>query len=720
MKRNYFYVLPLVAGISFLSSCDKKKTEELVEAPKEAVISQVESAPVEPKLSALDTDVKLGFAEHLPMDSELVATVYNIQGVVDRFLSSSMGGFLEELMEEEGTPLSEILEGPYFQTAMEVLGEEVFLATGKGSTEQCASLIKAYNQLNLTSITTPVLDILEDFGAEEDGVEVSSFFETAEGKDFCDHLAVVPTYLGVKVSDTEKRSGFVTLVQAQLANVLEEKKGMLEPMTKDVNGSEFQGVKVPGSVLAEIVRGSSYENMVNNLGEESAEVVIAAIEKKDVVAFVGSIGDYIVLFMGSSADELVLAESKSESFLAREDVDYLGNHAGDDVLGFIHASKELVESMTAQSGTMAGVMDVVKPVIEKADLGDTEDFLKALEGVVSAEDRYYALAKAYRGGVVFHFEEGLKMNSYGGDDIPFVNLKEPRQFAALESTLDPVFFANWVGKPEDSKLLLDYFEAIGAAAYECAVIASEKDIANFSQIFATFNTIAKDDSLAIWQSLTHDLCEGLGAEGAIVIDLKGEMPTVPMIPEPLLKMAVPRIATINHVEDRTKLAASWIKFNTATENLLKVASQMSGQNIPMQKPSKSRADGLTTWSFPVPMTTDNCKPCLSVSDDLFLTSTSPDFSEQVVTSLTGSANGEAGSYASLDFDAAAAYTSNWLEVLNANAEEVMGEYEGESFREEVYPLAQKLIKAMHELEKVTLKTYLKDGEARSELHFKTR
>ena len=79
---------------------------------------------------------------------------------------------------------------------------------------------------------------------------------------------------------------------------------------------------------------------------------------------------------------------------------------------------------------------------------------------------------------------------------------------------------------------------------------------------------------------------------------------------------------VSPVTDRAKLAGSWDKMNTTLTGTLAKVSEMTGQEIPMQKPISSDKDGNTTWFFPMPFFTDDFMPSVTVGDKWFVASTS--------------------------------------------------------------------------------------------------
>ena len=109
----------------------------------------------------------------------------------------------------------------------------------------------------------------------------------------------------------------------------------------------------------------------------------------------------------------------------------------------------------------------------------------------------------------------------------------------------------------------------------------------------------------------------------LIVDLKGSAPAVPGVAQEVVdKAKVPRFSIVAPVTDRAKLAASWDKINTTLTGTLAKVGEMTGQQIPMQKPISSEKGGNTTWFFPLPFFTDDFLPSVTVGDKWFVASSS--------------------------------------------------------------------------------------------------
>jgi len=173
--------------------------------------------------------------------------------------------------------------------------------------------------------------------------------------------------------------------------------------------------------------------------------------------------------------------------------------------------------------------------------------------------------------------------------------------------------------------------------------------------------------------------------------MKGSMPTVPNVPEEVIKEAnVPRIAILRDVVDREKIGDSWDKINTSAESILKKLPKLGGPELPMQKPDYSLADGLKIYSFPIPTTHMNCKPSASVSDSLFILSTSPELSIQLAKAANKPSEAKGGEMM-LNLKVASVGVQQWLDYIEEYPAILGGEANQEEYEREMKPVLDGII-----------------------------
>ena len=202
------------------------------------------------------------------------------------------------------------------------------------------------------------------------------------------------------------------------------------------------------------------------------------------------------------------------------------------------------------------------------------------------------------------------------------------------------------------------------------------------------------------------------------------MPTVPMLPQSVVdKGKAPRIGIVKPVADRASVGNSWKRINTSVENLLKVASEISGNNIPMQKPMSSEKDDLKTWFFAsIPFQTDDLVLSVSIDDNNFYASTWKSFAQEMAVALKDAKPDPArkGGYLTVDFGVLRTYLADWIKVVDENAEELVRNDPGsvDELRTETLPMVRETLKSLEDFDSINAHTRLEGGKLRSSFHFK--
>jgi hypothetical protein len=182
----------------------------------------------------------------------------------------------------------------------------------------------------------------------------------------------------------------------------------------------------------------------------------------------------------------------------------------------------------------------------------------------------------------------------------------------------------------------------------------------------------------------------------------------------------PRISWIAPVTDRSKIAASWKEIDAASRELVKVAGEMSGEEIPMPKPMSSEKNDLTTWFFTAPFFNDDFIPSVPLSDKWFVASTSKTRAVNIIGKIGADAPQRKGAWLRLDFDVARKFAEDWVALLDKHGETVFkNESMLEDFRADKKTIEDGL-KATSELDDLTVHAREEGGRMRFSLHLKTR
>ncbi len=614
-----------------------------------------------------------------------------------------------------------------------LFGSEVTLALGKPSGVQLGHLAKINARMTyfqMRGLAKAFVAAAKD-GSGDDFAEamVSSYAlevysdllkDPESGVAMLEALKMPPITAAFKVAPA-KREGAAQQISGMLssANMLGE---MVEPVEAEKAGSKFVGFKLLGEKIAKTL-SANRESMEGMIEPAMADRLLAAIAKNNIVVTSGTVGDYVVVFIGSSLDELVLAEDPGKSLVGGDGLAFFDAYAGKDLSALIYGEKAASEAVVSQASGLSAVTDGLRDGIAGSEaLGDTRD-LEAMFQVVS--DREAVLMKMgsiEAQGIVAFFEDGLKIESYGGMDKGASAWKKPNKLSHLGDAPEVVLFANMNVTDEYDTASREYFEALLGTAYGITMKVAElpmKDekFTEFARMARLFDGQFRGDTVALWQALSGDFGQGLGTESALVVDMKGTAPAIPGLPQQVVDEAkVPRISLISPVVDRAKLAASWEKLNTSTTKILAGVSKMTGQEIPMQKPLSSDKNALTTWFFPLPFFNDDFLPSVTVGDSWFAASTSKNQALDLISKAQAGGPETTGFSLAVNFKALEAYAKETSKLVEENAQALTGS----ALTSKDKALIEEGILALSELDKMTVHSRLEGATLRSSVHFKTR
>lgn len=741
MKPRNYFILPIVAaGAVSFTSCGKK--DVVVEAPEGAVTEEVAAfvegiteAVAQPAGSLDELAAKAGFAQYLSKETTAMWTFYDGAGLAQKMRGSKVGEYLNSLAEAEGESLDELFAGEEFQKFAEVAGEEMFLALGDGGAAELDHLMVFSKKSNFYQFESLVKILGSQLSGDDSGASVQqaeeyiiNLFKDKEMIAAAEAVEMPPMFVGFKVSDAEKRKAFVEQLQGFGGMALDsqdEGEEFMELAEKD----GFTGFTVKGDMLVKLLESDEEQlaEMKKELGEEALESYMAALAKKSFTTLAGEYNDYVVLFAGSSVEQLSFAATPADSVLAHKGMDFAKNYSSKELVSLMYINDAYAQLSVKYQAVFKYIVEGTLSGLEKSDsFGDTRILEVLLNDLLKSEDAFFAPYSAGRSGMVAFLEEGFKIDSFYAGNAPAADLKSKRHLSGVAEMEDVLFSANWVSHPAQVELGLEYIDAIGSTMYQMAKqvsglnIEGSSDFAQFKMGFGMADGMFKNDLVSLWSALRTDLNQGLGAEAALVIDTKGELPTVPMIPEEMIKKGkMPRFGYVSTVKDRSKISESWTKINAVAESSLKKVGQMTGAEIPMQRPFKSVSNGLTSWTFQIPFTHQNCAPTISVSDDLFIAGSSTDFAAEIASVYQKEATGAPLSEMTLNFDAVRELASDWLTLVDAHSAGFMNASQLKDFQE-MKPIIEGVLKASDELQSFSVKTFESNGELQSKLHLKMR
>lgn len=795
-RANWLLIPTMALG---LGACKKDETAKTPEAQQSAATRPEETVPVPkseplpPAVSAEERAAKLGFAKHLPQDTEVLLSFYNGTKTAERVKASKlwkltreltgMGGMGMGMGEDDDEMAAAEMEAPpagqdagvvadpatgdgpgdAVQTepaagaaeppapapadaeapgedpaAAEpagpsiLFGSEFTIAMGKSTGDQLGNLMTVNRRLTYFQMrglaralaggmkSGDLGDLSSQLVAGYNEETMKDFIKDPEsGVNSIEKAKMPPLYLAFRVAEAD-RVGAAQQVAAMVEN-LNMAGEMVAPVKIEAGGASFEGAQLLGAKISEMM-AADRSDMDEEIGAEAGDKLLAAVAKKDLFVVSGVVGDYVLLFIGGSKDDLKLAESPAQSILGASTLSFGDSYLSKDLAALVYGQKELLDQLIDSAGGMSDITDGLRDGLAGSEgLGDTRDLEALFKIVGEREAALRKLSGIESSGTVAFFEDGLKIEGYGGIDNGAVDWKSPNKLASLGKSEDVLLFANVTVDAAYDEKCRAYGEALLETAYATAMKFSEVpgeggELGQFKEMAKMFDTKFRPDLTALWGAF-GDLHGSLGHERAVVVDLKGTSPAVPGIPQVVVdKAKVPRISFVAPVTDRAKLAGSWDKMNATLTGSLAKISEMTGQDIPMQKPLSSEKNGSVTWFFPMPFFTDDFLPSVTVADKWFVASTSKNQALDLINQANIGTETRNGFWFSMNFRSLENYANETLKLVDENAEALMGQPLGDEEKKVV----KSSIEVLSECDKLTAHSRREGAVLRSSVHFKTR
>lgn len=639
----------------------------------------------------------------------------------------------EPMDEDENAP--EMLEPA---SPGDMLGLEITVAVGKSAGEQLGNLVTLANRFNyfqMRAIAKAFAASVKsgDFSDMQSAMEsqmeeemVKNLVNDPEsGVALLERASMPPLYVAFKT--TKERQEAVAGQIGEMLSMLGDAGEMAEPITIEKGGASLTGYKILGTKIAAEM-GSEREQMEEMLGAETADKLLAAIAKKNLVLASGTLNDYVVLFIGTSEQDCNLVADPAQSLTGGKALAFADAYADKDIAALIYGNTAAAKALFEAQGGLANYTNGLRDGLSGAEgLADTRDLEAMLQMVAEREAALRKLGGTDALGVVAFFDQGLKIESFGGYDPGALDWKTPSKLAHLGDGPDVAVFADMTSDAAYDEKARAYYESLVETAYAVTMKVSEmpledENMKQFKGMVTLFNDKFRTDALALWDAIKGDLSNGLGQERALVVDLKGSMPTVPGLPQTIVdKAKFPRATMIMPVTDRAKLKSSWTKINESATKLLAKISEVSGEDIPMQKPISSEKNGYTTWFLSLPFQSNDFIPSVTVGDKWLAASTSKDRAIELLGQADKGTSGRTGLWMQVDFKAFQACAIDTVKMLDENAAAIFGEGSMplEQFKGNKGQI-DKLVDAMSDFDSLTIHSRREAGQLRGSVHFKTR
>ncbi|MFT5905660.1 MAG: hypothetical protein ACI9E1_001260 [Cryomorphaceae bacterium] len=760
MKRKFIVCLPCVVLSLFISSCGDKKSADSAAGEEQADTSKAERAEVESANPEMDEQVEqikeiqkqqqvapvkeeevrdvAGFAKHLPKETEMFFNAQGIDGLIGSIRGSEIGRLMADLAKKEGDDIDEVMKSDDFQEFLNVAGEDVFISMGDGSAKSLKTMGDVYSIYYRTYyyVIGKMLVNLIDSG---DMTESSEAMIQSLAKQVLDELLELDDYrmpsvvAGFKVSSEGDRDRYTLLLQETFAKALElndkspEMKNLFEADSVDAYGG-FKGVKINCSKMLEVFKSTpkAVEEMEEmGLSKEYMEKLTEKFGDFKLTLLAGNYNDYIVIYLGDRSEGLKFVDQPSDSLLANKQMAFLKEYKGKKVVSVTYMCKEISEEFSKVTTMMEDLsVGVCKFLAETESLGDTLHIQALLKKLAVNSKKLDKITSPGRFGSVAYLEDGFKVDSFHGGDSVMYDLDTHRKLADIAMRKDAVISSSWVVNAANAELAVHNLEDMVNLVYQAAKLTVEHDIKDsefleFADMFKMIDGQFSDDLATIWEAVREGVHQGLGNEGAMVMDLKGKMPRVPDVPTIVIENGkIPRLAIGYDVVDRSKLVDSWKVIDATSRKIVSKIESLTNEKINYRKAEYAKKEGADFWSYQLGITSHQANLALGINDQMMFFTTSPAFVEEFVSEYD--AEGKRGG---MDFKLRMApmraVARDWMKLVDKHGDDLSPSFDRADF-EESKTLIDEMLKASEEVDSLDFSMRKINGEVRSFFHLNKR
>ncbi len=760
MKRKFIVVLPCVALSLFISSCGDKKSAESPAAEEQSGSPAEELVEVESANPEMDEQVEqikeiqeqqkavpvkeeevrdvAGFAKHLQKDTEMFFNAQGIDGLIRSMRGSEIGEVMAELTKEEGDDIDEAMKDDDFQEFLKVAGEEVFISMGDGSAKSLKTMGDVYSiyyRMYYYVLGKMMVNAVEGgdmMGNPEQMIQdlmkpvLDEFLKLEDYK-------MPKVYAGFKVSSESDRARYTKLLQEAFAKALAlneqapEMKDIITEDSVDAYGG-FKGVKIDYSKMVEAFKNTPEANKElekMGLSEEYIEKFAEKFGDFKLTLLVGNYNDYVVIYLGDTSEGLTFVDQPSDSLLANDEMAFLKEYKGKEVVSVTYVCQEIFEELSKVTTMMEDISaGVCRFLAETESLGDTLHVQALLKKMAANGEKLKRMTPSSRFASVAYLEDGFKIDSFHGGNSGMYDLDTHRKLAKIAMRKDAVLSSSWVVNASNAELSIQSLEDMVNLVYQVAKLTVEHDIKDpefleFADMFKMIDGQFSDDLAAIWQAAREGMQQGLGNEGAMVMDLKGKMPRVPDVPSIVLENGkIPRLAIGYDVVDRSKLVDSWEVIDATSRKIVSKIESLTNEKINYKKAEFAKKEGIDFWSYQLGITSHEANLALGINDQMMFFTSSPAFVEEFVSEYD--ADGKRGG---MDFKLRMApmraVARDWMKLVGEHGDDLSPSFDRVDF-EESKKLIDDVLKASEEVDSLDFSMRKINGEVRSFFHLNKR
>ncbi|MFT5855248.1 MAG: hypothetical protein ACI8XO_002497, partial [Verrucomicrobiales bacterium] len=706
------------ASLLALPACKKKEADPAPAAEEvaEAVASSKPSVELDASGVSAQRSQAFGFLSRMPASTEGAFGMRNLSDVFAGLLESNIYKRALALSQEAGGMGFDPQQAQMAQVAIDqYVGKELFVIFSEGAGEQFGRLqliSSLLSELNMRTAGETIAgggaaggpEVVEGMAAVfRDGLkdEDSTLSKTLEAFQF------PPMIMGSKVSD-----GADEMI-AQLTSMEDALPAIFTVRKFEVGGGQFTSWKL---VLQDVITEEQEAEINEFLQDKVASKRVADILRRKSIEFTfGQVDNYLLITLGNDHSHLQFVSKPEESILAASAFGFSDQFLAKKLVGYSFLSNSMLKG-----GAEGGQIERMAKSLASGMAGGDAD-MKRMGGLIeklggNLEKLSKRSSQTHVG--VAYMENGIHGESIGGYTSDLIDSKSKSLFAN-SAPADAAMVLSAVANPEHRgetiAMLETVFSLIDTGSDVWAKNSGDEQVGQMKQLFG-------ENLTKVWGIMRGKFIEGLGSQSGVIVDLNGSLPkgipnlNIPRVIQNEGKM--PRIALATDVKDRAKLTAAWEELVPAlNEAAAKIPGQEPGAEFQVPDTITDESDALVTHYFPIPFTSKDFLPSISVNDDLFFMSTSKQLSESLAGSAKAAGGEIRGSYMMMNFVEVQSFAENWIQLVLQNSDTVFSTQAEAMEFQETAGQAQKLMEFTRGIRSLKANRYQTDeGAMRSSWH----
>ncbi len=675
----------------------------------------------------------LGFAINVPADADLYISGHFMDEMTDA-LTKAFLVQKELTVDDDGTneesddlPLTE-------DTLREIArytGDEFFLFVGPGTGDQLRLFGETYRTLSATfagTLAGAVLDAISETDTPADFTRMAGNLPDDLANQWLDALEKnqriqIPSVVFGWQPDASKLAECDEFIRNEFLTAINNEE-IGKPVEIESCGTTLRGFEVAGDFLfeeviedarAELAKQGIADTLPPQISEQRIERFLSALEKLRITIAAGTADGRVITYIGNGQEGFKLAATPDQSLAAAASLRWTHQFAQNPLIAFTYLSEDMVDSAlpwlddSLYWNAIAGA--IREPVTH-------QDNLRKLFTGLADTSRDIARRDTSALSILCVRDRGWRIESRGGWPDPDLDYQTPHSLASATDANSPAIRANWVQNRERNNARwsqLEHFAAIAEAMLE-EVRANAPETAAMAPETITDRAITELRELN--RAYRDEFRAGIGDEVAFVLDLDGEVPPVPGIPEETVaKFRAPRFTYARNVLDRTQLSAAGTSGVNSWRSLTAWATELSGEELPLIQPQSVESAGLVTWFAPLPFIGGDFLPGVTLNDDIWMLGTSRsmarDFAQAAASPATGR---QTGMRIEVDFQPFIAWGREMIAMnqdqADALAEDMPAELKSLTDRDEFEQLEQSL----DAMRGISFRKWMENGKPRSSFH----